>query len=264
MISRSKGAIRGAVPPRSGSLDRRESPSSSGRHPYLAALSSRTKRGFNPLGALAGTFLFLLSSQAHVQPSLDDDAVCREDAALDTSCGEPPIASAATTVARFSPGLFELPGFLFGLHAGPFFSFGGLVGGDVAVDFQFKVHRNSYLGLQGGYLGGYQVTRRRTDSHFSGLLAYRHYFLQPGGTAFSIAAGPSLGYYLTGPQNDRPGYDWISAGIRAAGAYHVFLDERTSFGVGVGLALFHQFSEFHDRADNFTTLSPELVFSLTL
>ena len=48
MISRSKGAICGAVPPRSGSTTPR-----SGRHPHLPPLSLRIHRRFDPIGALA-------------------------------------------------------------------------------------------------------------------------------------------------------------------------------------------------------------------
>ncbi len=211
---------------------------------------------------VTGACLLLLSSQARAQQSFEDAEVCREDASSDESCDALSDEGGVAANGLPAPAPYELPGFLFALHLGPFFSFGGLGGAGVALDFQFKIHRNSYLGLQGGYQGGYQIAKKRQDSLLTGTLAYRHYFPQ-GKNAFSIAVGPELGYYLTGPENDRQGYDWISAGFRAAGAYHFFLGERTSIGVGAGFGLFHQFSEFHHRADDFTILSPELLISAT-
>lgn len=217
--------------------------------------------------------LFCLSPDARAQEPEGEPLVCREDAPEGEECGDPPAeteavpdAAASIAVEPIPPpsrSAFELPGFLFAVHLGPFFSFGGLAGGGVDLDFQFKLHRNSYLSIEGGYMGGYQIAKERQDSLLTGVLAYRHYFPRAGRTAFSIMAGPAIGYYLTGPENDRQGYDWLSAGIRAAAYYHFFLGERTSIGVGAGFGIFHQFAEFHERAEDFTIMSPELRLSLT-
>jgi hypothetical protein len=158
------------------------------------------------------------------------------------------------------PSLF-LSEFLFAIRIGPFFSFGQWAGALGEIEFEFKLRDFGYLSLLSSINGGYQIDFERGDYLFSETLGYRHYFPRSQEAAWTILAGGSFGYFTTTKGQTERGYNWMHVGLKAKGEYHFLADERLSIGVGAGLTLAYQFSEFID-ADSFVVLIPEASVSL--
>ncbi|MBN1655593.1 MAG: hypothetical protein JXA30_17635 [Deltaproteobacteria bacterium] len=161
----------------------------------------------------------------------------------------------------FRSGLL-LPSFLFSIQMGPFFSFGQWVGALAEIEFEFRLHDFGYLSLLSSFNGGYQISFERGDFLFSETLGYRHYIPSSQKNAWTILAGFAFGYLTTTKGESEREYDWMHFGFKAKGGYHFFTDERFSIGIGVGLTIAYQFSEFLDAQD-FVVLIPDASIGFT-